>query len=81
VTCIVVEFVYPPIPIRSFDWLAYEDGREESGPFGTGPSREAAVADLFEALDNGFTGSAPEPDFNAETARETQHREYFQKYA
>ena len=25
---IVTEYVFPPIPIRRFDWLAYYDGRD-----------------------------------------------------
>lgn len=25
---IIVDFVYPPIPIREFDWFAYFDGDE-----------------------------------------------------
>lgn len=49
--CICVDFVYPPIPIRSFDWAAWEDGREEFGPYGRGSTREAAVADLLEQLE------------------------------
>jgi hypothetical protein len=48
--CIVVEYVYPPIPVRSFDWAAYEDGQEE-GPYGRGATREAAVADLYEQIE------------------------------
>jgi hypothetical protein len=49
--CICVDFVYPPIPIRAFDWAAWQDGHEEFGPCGTGATREAAVADLFEQLE------------------------------
>lgn len=45
-----VNFDYPPIPIRSFDWSAWLDGREEFGPYGCGPSRDMAIADLLEQL-------------------------------
>lgn len=43
---IVTENVYPPIPIRRFDWCAYYDGDEESGPRGWGETEQKAIADL-----------------------------------
>jgi hypothetical protein len=39
--------VYPPIPMRRFDWCAYFDGEAESGRYGWGETAEAAVAALF----------------------------------
>jgi hypothetical protein len=42
---IVTENVYPPIPIRQFDWAAHYDDPE--GPVGWGATREAAIADLI----------------------------------
>lgn len=39
---------YPPIPIRTMDWCAYIDGREEDGFYGYGRTREAAIRDLIE---------------------------------
>ena len=45
----ITKFIYPPIPIRSFDWTAYLDGDEESGPYGYGATEAAAILDL-EAL-------------------------------
>jgi len=44
--------VYPPIPIRNFDWAAYDDDTYD-GPgcrVGYGPTEEAAIADLLEQL-------------------------------
>jgi hypothetical protein len=38
----------PPIPIRSFDWCAYRNGREEEGRYGWGATEEAAIADLLD---------------------------------
>lgn len=46
---IITEFVYPPIPSRNFDWVAYRDGDEE-GPQGHGATEEAAIAEFMEAL-------------------------------
>jgi hypothetical protein len=46
--CLVVDAIFPPIPTRAFDWCAYQDGREESGEYGRGATREAAIADYFE---------------------------------
>lgn len=43
---IVTAHVYPPIPIRQFDWLAHYDDPE--GPTGTGATEQAAINDLLE---------------------------------
>lgn len=45
---IITSNVYPPIPIRNFDWCAFFDGDEESGLCGWGKTREEAVTDLLE---------------------------------
>jgi hypothetical protein len=51
---IATSHVYPPIPIRSFDWAAYfpdeYDGAPDAGPqlVGCGPTEAAAIADLIE---------------------------------
>jgi hypothetical protein len=42
---------FPPIPIRSFDWSAWIDGREEDGPYGHGATEVEAIADLKEQID------------------------------
>lgn len=47
-TGIRTEHVFPPIPIRRFDWLAYVD--PEFGPFGKGATEQEALADLTEQL-------------------------------
>ena len=40
---------YPPIPIRRFDWCAYDDEADEFGPFGWGATKQAALFDLVES--------------------------------
>lgn len=45
------EFVYPPIPDRTSDWSAVEDGYEPPMPMGWGQTEEAAIADLVEQLE------------------------------
>lgn len=45
---IITTHVCPPIPVRSFDWCAYLDGREEDGPKGWGATEAEAIADLRE---------------------------------
>jgi hypothetical protein len=40
--------VNPPIPTRAFDWVAFREGSDEGDPYGRGPTREAAIADLLE---------------------------------
>ncbi len=39
--------VYPPIPIRQYDWCAYyEDEGEEAGRYGWGETEADAILDL-----------------------------------
>lgn len=45
---IIVSYVYPPIPIREFDFLAYFDGEEESKNYGYGKTEQEAINDLKE---------------------------------
>lgn len=47
------EFVYPPIPIRQFDWTAIDDDTYEGGgPIGCGATEEEAIADLLDQLES-----------------------------
>ena len=45
---IVTSHVYPPIPVRSYDWCAHYDGEEEAGGYGWGSTEEEAVRDFLE---------------------------------
>jgi hypothetical protein len=45
---ISTEYVYPPIPIRNFDWRAWFTDNDEEGPVGWGATQEQAIADLQE---------------------------------
>jgi len=49
---IVTSHVYPPIPIRQWDWCAFLDGQEEDGPYGWGRTEEEAIAELEQYLDD-----------------------------
>jgi hypothetical protein len=54
---IVTEFVYPPIPIRQFDWSAIDgdtyDGAEDSRcPIGYGATEQAAIDDLLDQMND-----------------------------
>lgn len=42
--------ICPPIPNRSFDWVAYDDDGDESGPYGWGATEQEAIDDLKELL-------------------------------
>ena len=44
---VVLRQVYPPIPIRSYDWCAWHDGHEEEY-CGWGATPEEALHDLAE---------------------------------
>lgn len=48
---IITEFVYPPIPIRSFDWSAVTDNYEGGDPIGRGATEQEAIADLTTQID------------------------------
>lgn len=55
---IITTNVYPPIPMRQFDWCAYRDGYEPpdsdgvgGGLIGWGRTEAAAIADLKEQED------------------------------
>lgn len=43
---IVVDFVYPAIPLRNWDWHAYRKGWEPGEPEGWGETKAEAVAEL-----------------------------------
>lgn len=47
---IATSHVYPPIPLRQFDWCAYIDGEEEAGNYGWGRTEADAIADLKQIL-------------------------------
>jgi hypothetical protein len=44
--------ICPPIPVRSFDWIAWIDGLEEDGPYGAGETEEEAKTDLQSQIDD-----------------------------
>lgn len=56
------DFIYPPIPVRDFDWSAVDgntyDGAEDAGPqcIGYGRTEQEAIADLLEQLGWGDQG-------------------------
>lgn len=49
---IITHFVYPPIPIRNYDWSATLDGYEGGDPIGYGKTEQEAIDDLKELLEN-----------------------------
>lgn len=51
---IVLHFENPPIPDRRWDWAAYGEERESNGegPCGWGPTKEAAVKDYLQEVDD-----------------------------
>lgn len=47
---IFVDFIHPPIPLRSFDYAATSDGYEPGDPIGYGATRDEAAQDLIDQL-------------------------------
>jgi hypothetical protein len=51
---IKTEFVYPPIPIRTYDWCAYDDDTYD-GPgcrIGWGATEQEAISNLLEQYED-----------------------------
>lgn len=48
---IKTQFIYPPIPIRCFDWQATLADYEPGDPVGVGATEAEAIADLHEQLE------------------------------
>jgi hypothetical protein len=48
------EYVYPPIPIRSYDWCAVDDDTYDGpgSPIGSGATEQEAIDDLKEQLES-----------------------------
>jgi hypothetical protein len=44
---IITSYVFPPIPVRHYDYCAFRQGTEVSGNYGWGASKEDAIADLI----------------------------------
>jgi hypothetical protein len=45
---VVTSNIFPPIPDRRFDWIAYYEGEEEAGSYGYGSTEAEAIADFNE---------------------------------
>lgn len=56
-----LQFVYPPIPDRNFDWRATRSGYDVGDLMGVGRTPVIALADLLEQE------AEREPDFNTES--------------
>lgn len=44
---IITRHIFPPIPDRRFDWIAYFDDQAERGEYGYGRTEQEAVAALL----------------------------------
>jgi hypothetical protein len=49
-SAILTEYIYPPVPTRNYDWRAWFEGTEESGPYGRGKTERDAIANLLEQI-------------------------------
>lgn len=58
---VVAHNIFPPIPLRKFDWCAYFDGEEE-GLIGYGAIEADAIDDLIQQWEE----SQPEPEAESE---------------
>lgn len=53
-----VKYDPPPIPVRCFDWSAVTDDYEPGMPIGWGYTREQAIEDLQEQLEDAVDAQA-----------------------
>lgn len=49
---ITTQHVYPPIPIRTRDWMACLEDSDGDGPQGWGKTEAEAIADLKQQLED-----------------------------
>lgn len=63
---IKTQYIYPPIPDRTHDWLAHYDGEEERGQNGFGRTEAEAIADLKKSYPRCETCGEEEIDANVE---------------
>jgi hypothetical protein len=49
---VTTSFVFPPIPIRKFDWCAIDDDTYDGpgSPIGSGETEQEAIGDLMEQI-------------------------------
>lgn len=64
---VVTSNIFPPIPLRKFDWCAYFDGEEE-GLTGYGPTEADAIDDLMCQQDALGSGEAETEPLDHQTA-------------
>lgn len=55
---VIVEFIYPPIPLRHLDYVAYREEDGEEGPKGWGATKDEAIQSLLEKLYDDTTSEA-----------------------
>lgn len=46
------DYIFPPIPVRSFDWQATGDSYEPGHPIGHGRTEQEAIEDLLEQMED-----------------------------
>jgi len=49
---ILTDYVFPPIPIRQFDWCAWEEDNEENRAYGV--TEQEAITSLLEQTHETF---------------------------
>ncbi len=47
---IETRIINPPIPVRFFDWCAFEESYEPGRPIGHGATEQEAIDDLLEKV-------------------------------
>lgn len=45
---IITEFIYPPIPLRNYDWQAIREDYDEDSLIGYGRTEQDAINDLIQ---------------------------------
>lgn len=49
---IFTNYVFPSIPLRTFDWSAVTDDYEEGSPIGWGATEQEAITDLLAEIEH-----------------------------
>ncbi len=53
---ISTNYIFPSIPLRDFDWIAYIEGEEELNINGFGKTEKEAISNLIEQLNESEYG-------------------------
>lgn len=78
---IVTSNIFPPIPYRGCDWVAYVEGEEEnSHMYGYGPTEAEAIDDLMRLLEENAECESDPEEYGHQAAKWDHQRDLRKNY-